>query len=126
MAKRVILKPDGTVIDYTMKPLGTVTRTWRGEKLEWITRCPKCGRHGSRGAFIPEKSAARGGSVPFLTHVHRAIIVDRGIRYMHVTDSCNQRITPENVDDLLNERERAQFYGMDRYLAEFGGWSAQK
>lgn len=103
------LMAHGTVIDYTKKPLGKVTRIWKGRKVAWIAECRKCERRGERAVFIPETSARRGGAKSWLSWNHEGRIVDHGIRFMHISDSCTIVVTPENADDILSVVELAEW-----------------
>lgn len=103
------LKPNGAVIDFTKKPIGTVTRIWSGRKVGWVTRCAKCDRRGERSVFIPESTARRGGGKPYVSWAHSGHVVDFGIRFFSVDDHCMVVITAENADDLLNVEERRDF-----------------
>jgi hypothetical protein len=107
-------------IDYTKMELGRVTRSWKGKAVAHITRCAKCGKRGSRSLFIPEKTAARGGSRPNVSWHHKAHAAGAGgFLYMSIDESCTMVVDRTTVDDLLNIEERKEY---DAHVAELRAW----
>ena len=111
----------GNTLNYERMPLGKVTRTYGGKSVQWIARCAKCGRRAARSVFIPEKVARRlGGSKPNVSFDHKATYQVAGhVAYWSIDDSCLVVLTSENIDDLLNIEERADY---DRWTTEYETW----